>query len=290
MTDEYIDGLLATSNVQGEPLIVTSTSETGVRTVTLNRPESRNAWNEAMEVQFTAALNVAADDVAVRVVVITGAGPSFCPGMDSSRLEKVTKGGEAYGLQDRDPFILRRISKPVIAVVNGACAGVGFVQAMMADVRITSSSARWSSAFTRIGLVAEDGLSWRLQRIAGEAVASDLLLSSRVFDGDEAARMGIATMSVNPGELNEVALEYAEQLASCSPIAMALTKLQLNRDAAADLDGALVRARTLLALAKTQSDYPEGVEALLAKRRPRFAPLPEGWSYTDPERPEEGAA
>ena len=188
--------LLEVRNAAGEPVVVRELDDHGVLTIRLNRPERANAWIEAMEVQYFAALDLAADDPRVRAIVLTGTGRAFCPGMDMERLREVTEDGRPYDLDRRPQTVLRTIPKPVVAAVNGACAGIGFVQALMADVRITAREAKWTASFSRIGLVAEDAVAWRLQRLAGEEAAADVLLSARVMSGDEVVGLRIASRAV----------------------------------------------------------------------------------------------
>lgn len=144
------------------------------------------------------------------------------------------------------------------------------VHAAMADVRFTSPQATWSTAFTRIGLIAEDGLAARIQALTGTSVATDLLLSARAVSGTEAVSIGLATKLAEPSALLDAALEYGQQLTVLSPAAMALTKLQLDAAATGDLGDAVVLAAECLKLAKGRPDYREGVHALVERRQPNF--------------------
>ena len=197
--------------------------------------------------------------------------------MDIERLREITANGSVYMDERRPQTFVRSLPKPVVAAVNGSCAGVGFVQAMMADVRFTATCARWSTSFSRLGLIAEDGLARRLQQVAGDETAADLLLSARVFDGAEAVHLRIASRALAREQLLGTAVDYAQDLAQRSPAAMALIKRQLVRDADSDLETARHRAVAYLAYAKSLPDYPEGVRAALDRRRPRFAGVAEGY-------------
>ena len=245
----------------------------GVLLVTLNRTARANSWCEEMELDYYAAFDRAVIDPAVRSVLLSGNGRHFCPGMDSDLLREITAQGRVYMSGRRPQTFLRTVPKPVVAAVSGACAGIGFVQAMMADIRFTSADARWCTAFGRIGLVAEDGVAWRLQRVCGDAVASDLLLSSRVVDGEEAARLGLAHTVPDGVTVFEHALAYATELTRCSPASMALIKGQLLLDADETAEQARLRARAYLARAKMGPDYPAAIAARDAGTQPAFAGL-----------------
>jgi enoyl-CoA hydratase/carnithine racemase len=267
--EEALDAL----NSAGEPLVTEELVEGGVVVIRLNRPERSNAWIEEMEIQYGATFDRVAADARVRSIVLTGTGRAFCPGVDRARLDEITGGGSPY-MGDRRPMtLLREIPKPIVAAVNGACAGLGMVQAMMADVRFTARDARWSAAFSRIGLVAEDGVAHRIQQVAGDEVAADVLLSGRVFDGEEAVRLGLARMATAPEALLDTAIAYARELALCSPISLALIKRQLVADSTASLESSRQRAVAYLEQAKRLPDFAEGVSALNGKRKPAFAPL-----------------
>lgn len=273
------DAAVAT-NAAGQPLVVHRTDEHGVCLVSLNRPERANAWIDEMEIQYFDTLRRVARDEEVRAVVIAGAGQRFCPGMDLDRLDEITRGGRPY-LDNRPPqTFLRDVPKPVIAAVAGPCAGIGFVQAVMADIRFTTPGATWSAAFSRIGLVAEDAVAWRLQRLCGDGVAADLLLSSAPIKGAQAVQIGLANRLVDEADLIYAACEYAAELASRSPLSLALIKRQLVLDASSSIEEARQRSVTWLARAKGQPDYAEGVQALIQRRTPRFAPLPS--DYVEP--------
>src|SRR5207244_2284584 len=190
-------------------------------------------------------------------VVLTGAGRSFCPGMDMSVLDAASSGARPWPT-DQLPARTRPmlLPKPVVAAVPGACAGIGLNQALMCDVRFAVPEAKFAAAFSRRGLVAEDGVSWLLPRIVGFGRASDLLLSSRPVTGVEAAEMGLVNRLVEPADLLAAAVEYATDLASrCSPYAMSLIKRQLLEDQDRGFLAARDAARELLAEAKLAPDY-----------------------------------
>lgn len=257
------------------PVILSELTEQGVLVLTLNRPEHHNAWTLEMELLYNELFDRADSDPDVRAVVLTGAGRSFCPGMDMSVLDGASSGARPWPT-DQLPARIRPmlLDKPVVAAVNGACAGIGFNQALMCDVRFAAPNARFAAAFSRRGLVAEDGVSWLLPRIVGYGRAADLLLSSRKVTGAEALEMGLVDHVREPAELLPAAIAYATELATlASPYAMSLIKQQLQEDQKRGFLEGVEAARRLLAEAKKAPDYREGVVSFLEKRQPRFSGL-----------------
>jgi enoyl-CoA hydratase/carnithine racemase len=166
------------------------------------------------------------------------------------------------------------IPKPVIAAVNGACAGIGMVQALMCDIRFAAAGAKFTTAFSRRGLIAEYGMSWLLPRLVGTSNAMDVLLSGRVFLAEEAHAMGMVN-GVVPGEkLLEHTIAYASDLAAnVSPTSMKVMKEQMWGDLSRPLAEAEQRALTLMKESLKRSDFKEGVASFLEKRPPNFAPV-----------------
>jgi enoyl-CoA hydratase/carnithine racemase len=265
------------------PVILSELTDDGVLVLTLNRPERHNAWTLEMELLYNELFDRAESDPGVRAVVLTGAGRSFCPGMDMSVLDAASSGAKPYPT-DRLPPRTRPLGcpKPVIAAVNGNCAGIGFNQALMCDVRFAVPGAKFAAAFSRRGLVAEDGVAWVLPRVVGYGRASDLLLSSRPVTGTEALDLGLVNRLVEPDELLATALEYAGELArQCSPYAMSLIKRQLQDDQARGFPEGNQAARALLAEARKAPDYREGVRSFIERRPPQFTGLGDAERRTD---------
>ncbi|MCU1388611.1 MAG: enoyl-CoA hydratase, partial [Ilumatobacteraceae bacterium] len=174
----------------------------GVLLLTWNRPERNNGWTVDLEDAYFEALIAASADRAVRVIVVTGAGRTFCPGLDMQTLSASATSGTPMANRRRWPMnFVRHVPKPVIAAVNGACAGIGFIQAVACDMRFASTSAKFTSAFARRGLPAENSISWMLPRLIGTGKAMDLLLSARVVMPDEALRIGLVDRLVEPDDL-----------------------------------------------------------------------------------------
>ncbi len=249
----------------------------GVALLTLNRPDRLNAWTVEMERAYFAMLEECAREEEVRVIVVTGAGRGFCAGADMKELQAIGEEGveATAGAQGRraQTFPLS-IPKPILAAINGACAGIGLVQALMCDVRFAAAGAKLTTAFARRGLVAEHGISWMLPRLVGPARALDLLLSGRVVLAEEAQALGLVNRVVAPERLLEEVQEYACELASkCSPASMASMKRQVYTDLERGLPEALVEAGRLMLASFTAPDFAEGVTSFLERRDPRFAPL-----------------
>jgi enoyl-CoA hydratase/carnithine racemase len=269
-----------------ESLVLYEVDADGVATVTLNRPERRNAWSIPMERRFFDVLGEAAADPAVRVVVLTGAGRSFCPGMDVQRLEQNAQPGQSLNLQERVPmYRMRPMPKPMVAAINGACAGIGLVQALICDVRFAARGARMTTAFTRRGLAAEYNLSYVLPRVIGLENALDLLLSGRTFDADEAKALGLVSRVVEPEDLLTAAHAYARDMArNCSPRAMAVVRHQVYGDLDRDFTGALRRSYSVMEYFAGSPDFREGVASFTEKREPKFEGLPADFDPEDAAR------
>ncbi len=249
----------------------------GVALVTLNRPERRNGWTPSLEARFFAVLEQVDTDSLVRVVVVTGAGKTFCPGMDTGRLGEIA--GKALDLTGRHPPAhLWRFRKPMLAAVNGACAGIGLVLALVCDVRFAAAGARFTTAFARRGLAGEYGVTWLLPRIVGAGRAADLLLSSRVIEADEALRMGLVNVVVEGDDVVGPALEYARDMARhCAPTSLAMLRHQLHADSQSDLPTALTAAYRAMAAAVQGAAFREGLDSFVAGRPPAFPALPDDY-------------
>ncbi|MGD0455818.1 MAG: enoyl-CoA hydratase [Solirubrobacteraceae bacterium] len=251
--------------------------EDGVALLTLNRPDRLNAWTAEMEHAYFALLEQCAGDEQVRVIVVTGAGRGFCAGADMHELQAIGDGtltppAEAH--ERRLQTFPLSIPKPIIAAVNGACAGIGLVQALMCDVRFVAEGAKLTTAFARRGLVAEHGISWILPRLVGPARALDLLLSGRVVFAEEAHTLGLVNGVFAPDRLLDAALDYARELVvNCSPASMATMKRQVYADLDHTLPDALAEADRLMLASFTAPDFVEGVTSFVERRDPRFAAL-----------------
>jgi enoyl-CoA hydratase/carnithine racemase len=254
--------------------VVLSERRGRVLLVTLNRPERLNAWTDEMEEMYFDTLAEADADPGVRAIVVTGAGRGFCPGADMNVLEELGAGKSAYRPLKRPKTFPLGVRKPLIAAINGACAGLGLIQALYCDIRFVAADAKLTTSFSRRGLIAEHGISWWLPRLIGPSRALDLLLSARVIDGDEAVALGLASAAVPRDEVVGAACEYASDLARhCSPHAMAITKQLVHAHLATSMDAALADANVHMARSLDWKDLAEGVAAFVEKRPPEFVPL-----------------
>lgn len=248
----------------------------GVEVITLNRPERKNAWTVGMQSAYFGALAAASADPAVRAIVVTGAGGAFCPGADTQALTTYTETGTTNPLADdieQPEWFPATIRKPMIAAIDGPCAGIGLVQALMCDIRITAPDARLSTAFARRGLPAMHGGEWLLERIAGAATAHELLLTGRTFDGNEAQRLGVATESAEEPLIR--ALQIAHDIATnCSPTSMAHIKERLWTSRERTLEQTVVEVDALLGGFLSSADFREGVTSFMERRSPQFLGLP----------------
>jgi enoyl-CoA hydratase/carnithine racemase len=243
-----------------------------VALLTLNRPERNNAYTYAMQDALHDALDATARDSAVRAVVITGSGGSFCPGFDAEALAAATHDGARTQDELRPVTYPALLPKPIVAAINGGCAGIGLVTALLCDIRVAADTARFSTAFARLGLPAERTASWLLPRIVGHAAALELLLTARVIDAGEARRLGLVHNVVAFADLTATALDLAEQIADrCSPRAMAAAKAQVYGDWTRSLEDSRRHAAARLAELIEGPDFVGAVAASQGKDAPAFA-------------------
>jgi enoyl-CoA hydratase/carnithine racemase len=256
-----------------------------VATITLNRPDKLNAWTSTMETEVKAAMDAAARDDEVRVILVTGAGRGFCAGADMGRMKTASEtgrrgtlvahpgAGDAKGIdanfQQRFSYLLR-VPRPIIAAINGPVAGIGLCFALFADIRYIAPAAKVTTAFARRGLIAEHGMSFMLPRLVGLMNALDLLYTARVVDGTEAARMGLANLLPAEG-FAEAARRIAVDLAAnSSPRSTRVIKGQVYDDLFRDLNESWKAADEAMYASFESEDFKEGVAHYFEKRAPRF--------------------
>ncbi|HLZ85242.1 MAG TPA: enoyl-CoA hydratase [Caulobacteraceae bacterium] len=263
--------------------------EDGVAVVTLNRPDRLNAWRAEMEREVRAAMKAAADDAAVRVIVLTGAGRGFCAGADMGGLQSTVAAGRVAGEvaparvrpgpfdpASRSDFqkqysYFPAVPKPIIAAINGACAGLGLVMALYADIRFASDAAKFTTAFARRGLIAEHGISWLLPRIVGVANAADLLFSARTILAPEAAAMGLVNRMIPHQSFEGEVMAYARMLASeVSPRSQREMKREMWNAMFQGLGEAIDAANADMPGSFVSEDFKEGVAHFVEKRAPAF--------------------
>ena len=268
--------------------VLFATPAKGVALLTLNRPDRMNAWNADLASRYFALLQQCADDDAIRAIVVTGAGRTFCVGGDSEALaghaerggydpgaavEATNPGEPSHPQFDHDLVWHLRMRTTVIAAVNGACAGIGLALVLFCDLRFVSGAAKITTAAPKLGLPAEYGMSWMLPRIIGFTRANDLLLSGRIVTGADTADWGLWNGVAPDGESTlEMALAYAHTLAATAgPNAVRVTKAQVYGDLISHAVGDSVdESVRLIDEATKTAEYREGVAALREKRPPRF--------------------
>jgi enoyl-CoA hydratase/carnithine racemase len=274
-------------------LHVTETSkEGGVAVVRLNRPGRGNSWTRRMNEEYRWLMSRHDADPDVRVIVVTGAGRQFCVGADFKALDHYVGAKQDYvestnaqvlsqpGHGVREEFDHEMVwhwglQKPVIAAINGACAGIAVALASFCDLRYSISGAKVTTSTPRLGLPAEYGLAWILPRIVGLTHTMDILLSGRVLVAEEAERMGWLNGVFDAETFEARVMKIARDLArSTSPIAVKTAKRQVYAELlSADVGSAVEESKRLIGELMKESDYLEGVKALQEKRLPEFAAL-----------------
>ena len=262
-----------------------------IATLTLNRPDRLNAWTPVMESEVFDAMKQADSDDDVRVIILTGAGRGFCAGADMQSLDAVAAGGdivkhlseqlamgpgELHQPNVRPDFrktysYFPGISKPVIGALNGPTVGLGFAISLYCDLRFASDQAKFSTAFSRRGLIAEHGISWMLPRLIGMSNALDLLFSARLIDSSEALRMGLVSRVFPQAEFLADVRAYARELAEkVSPRSMKVMKRQVYEAQFQSLETAIDVANDEMLKSFQCSDFKEGVAHFVEKRPPQF--------------------
>ena len=257
------------------------TVEGGIATLTMNRPEARNAFSRAMMDAMSEALPRLAVDPAVRLVVITGAGNAFSAGGDVKGFARNVGGAPVSVSFDTKVTDLRarmevarwlhEMPKPTLAVIPGPAAGAGLSVALACDLRIATEDAKLTTAFSKIGLSGDFGGSYFLNHLVGAAKARELYFTGQVISGAEAARIGLVNRVVRDEDLLAFARRYAQELAAnCSPTSMMIMKRQVWQHLTADLGSAEKEAIGLMVESFKRPDFREGVVSYLEKRPPRF--------------------
>jgi 2-(1,2-epoxy-1,2-dihydrophenyl)acetyl-CoA isomerase len=242
-----------------------------VLTITLNRPEVYNAFNRSLHAALAEALADAAAPE-IRAVVITGAGRGFCAGQDLKEFRQIqgTIGDALEQTYHPNIRAIRALAKPVIAAVNGACAGAGLSLACACDVRIASSDATFVPGFIGIGLVPDAGGSWFVHRLLGFARAFEWMVSNRRLGADEALEWGMVSEAVAAEDFSTRVGELAEWYAALPTRGVALTKRLFEHAYTASLEDQLALEAELQSAATKTEDFAEGVQAFLDKRAPEF--------------------
>ncbi len=255
-----------------KPVLIGSQDAVGI--ITLNRPDRLNAWTGQMERHYFDALTTLAADSGVKAIVVTGAGRGFCAGADMSDLDDHATSGPKDVAGERPQTFPLTIGKPIIAAINGPCAGIGLVQALMCDLRFAVEGAKLTTSFAKLGLIAEHGTSWLLAKHVGIGNALDLLLSARVVRSEEALRMGLVNRVCPDGTVVEEAIAYGQMLATTvSPAAMSIIKAQVYEHYNVALASALEKSNALMSRTLEQEDFREGVRSFIDERAPVYRGL-----------------
>jgi enoyl-CoA hydratase len=252
-------------------------SRDAIGVITLDRPDNRNSMTPELLDAFAAASAKARDDRGARCVVVTGTGACFSAGADfKSEIQRGDEGEVPRAPHERSyamyqPFLsVLDIEVPVIAACNGHTVGGGFGLSLVCDIRIGARAAKYGANFTRLGLHPGLAISYLLPRLVGASRAAELLFTGRLFDGDEAARIGVLLEAVDAADVLPRAMALAQSIAESAPLAVRMTKRTLQRTLGWDpRDAALTEAYAQSATLQTD-DAREGIAALLEKRPPRF--------------------
>jgi 2-(1,2-epoxy-1,2-dihydrophenyl)acetyl-CoA isomerase len=243
-------------------------------TITMNRPQARNAIDLTMRQELVAALDEVEADAAARVLILTGAGEHFCAGGDvkSMKARRSTAAEGRARVQMLNAMVLRLVDfpRPTIAMVDGFAVGAGTNLALCCDLVVASERAKFGELFNKIGLAPDGGGTWLLSRLVGLARAKELIFTGDVFDAAEALRIGLVNRVVAPAELRAVTRALAEKIAAGPPAVQRLAKHMVNRAATTDLATALDLEAYSQGLAIAGDDHQEGLAAFFEKRPPRF--------------------
>jgi len=249
-----------------------------VATLTLDRPEQMNALSPEMGDGLLAALEQAGRDDEVRVIVITGAGRAFCAGGDLKTMkdradQERSATGRLQALQAsarRIPVLLKTLTKPVIAAVNGAAMGWGCDLAVACDLRIAADTARFGELFVKRGLIPDGGSTYNLPRLIGMDRAADLVFTGRIVDAVEACRIGLVTRVVPAAELRRETDRLAAEIAANAPLAVQTAKKLMQAQVNMTIEQSMEQVTLFLSTLRQSADHQEGVAAFLEKREPTF--------------------
>ncbi len=252
-------------------------SNTGVATVTLNRPDRLNALTFEVYRELKETFDALDREPGVRSILLTGSGRAFCSGGDVEDIIGALFGRDYQGLleftRDTGALILSmlRCRRPIVGALNGLVAGAGAVMASACDIRIASEDAKIAYLFTKVGLSGADmGASWLLPRIVGMGRATEILMTGDFVDAERAERIGLYNRVVAKEDLNPEARRWAERLARGPSFALEVTKKMVQREAAMDLESAMAAEVEIQAACMQDPNFRESYDAFVAKRKPEF--------------------
>ncbi len=247
--------------------------------ITLNRPRHSNSFSDEMIIELCGLLREADWDENIRVIIITGAGKTFCAGGDVKAMEEKTGmfAGDPEGLRRRYtkgiqqiPLTIESLHTPLVAMVNGAAIGAGCDLACMCDIRVGCSHSRFGETFAKLALVPGDGGTFFLQRVLGYAKAMELSLTGRIVEADEALSLGLLNTVVDVDDLKKETRILAATIAANSPVAVSMIKKAIRQARTAEISGHLDLLAAFQGITQRTQDHFEGVRALKEKRKPQF--------------------
>lgn len=259
--------------------------ENRIATITLNRPDSLNAFSEEMVMKWIQALEEVRDNDEIRVVILKGNGKAFCAGGDIKAMTAgkgffessedisstaLARKNSLWKRIQRIPLLLEEIDKPVIAQMHGYAMGAGLDMALMCDIRIAADTAKFSESYIKVGIVPGDGGAYFLPRIVGVDKALDMLWTARVLDTTEAKEMGLVTYVVSEDELASFTHAYAEKIANSPAEVVRMVKRAVYQSQTMSLRASLDYISSQMGIVTELADYKEGVQAVLEKRKPNF--------------------
>ena len=253
------------------------TTDGPIATIKLNRPDKLNAFGGPMREEILDVLAKIGADDAVRVVIVTGEGRGFSAGGDIDHLKRLRESNDEEGFRQvlangqRITKTMRSLPKPVIAAVNGPCAGAGFSFALGCDIRIASDAATFGASFSRIGLHPDWGGSWFLPKLVGSASACELIFTGSMISAEEAQRIGLVNRVVPHAELMPTVLELATTVTKSAPRVVRLAKESIYRSLSSDMESAFTREGEVQMECFYSDDFLEGLTAFKEKRTPRFS-------------------
>lgn len=260
----------------------------GIATITLNRPEARNAFSVEMIELWIKALEEVRDNDDIRVLVITGNGRAFCAGGDIKSMQKglgfldlngreedfsttgLARKNSLWKHVQRIPLLMEEIDKPTIAAINGDAIGAGLDMTLQCDLRIASSQARFGEGYVKVGIVPGDGGGYYLPRLIGLDKALELLWTGRIIDVEEASQIGLITRYVAHDDLMDEVYKVASTFAEGPQQAIRLIKRTVYQGQRTDLRTSLDMVSSFMGLVTEHPDYEEGMNAIIEKRKPKF--------------------